>query len=127
MKSEKCDNGTLHHWTPQEVCDALGADSIILIDVRTPQEFAFERIRGALLSPMQELDPGHLPRPGEGRPLVFHCGSGVRSRKMAELAMQAGWSEANHMDGGFGKWKETGLTFIGTEMSSGAPKDMVAD
>ncbi|MBI6628264.1 rhodanese-like domain-containing protein [Pontibaca salina] len=124
MKSEQIETGTLHHWTPQEVSEALESASIVLIDVRTPQEFAFERIRGALLSPMQELDPAHMPRPIEGRPVVFHCGSGMRSRKMAELAMQAGWAEANHMEGGFGAWKKAGLTYIGTQMSTGAPKDM---
>lgn len=127
MKTETLDNGkTLTHWTPEEVCEALGKCEIVLIDVRTPQEYSFERIRGALLMPMQEFDPVHLPAPGEGRTPVFHCGSGARSRKMAEAALKAGWGQAHHMEGGFGKWKEAKLPYIGTDMSSGAPKEVTA-
>ena len=50
MKSEKFENGTVETWTTQEVSDAFASNEIVLIDVRTPQEFTFERIGGALLA-----------------------------------------------------------------------------
>ncbi len=123
MDTEKLENGTLHHWTPQEVHSAMEAGEVVLIDVRTPQEYALERIKGALLSPMQELDAMHLPEPTRAKPVVLHCGSGVRSRKMAELMLEAGWSEAAHLAGGMGAWKKAKLAYVGLDVSTGAPTD----
>lgn len=126
METENIGNGTLEHWTPKEVQNALDRNEIVLIDVRTPQEFVFERIAKALLAPMQSFDPTAMPAQ-EGKRIVLHCGSGARSKKMAERMIEAGTDRIAHMKGGFGAWKEDGLTYIGTEMSSGAPKEMRKD
>ena len=126
MKTENIDGGTLEIWTPKEAHDAFAGNEIVLIDVRTPQEFTFERIGGALLAPMQAFHPDHLPSGGD-KQLVLHCGSGVRSRKVAELCLKHGFDKVAHMEGGFGAWKEAGLTYTGTDMSTGAPKEMAKD
>lgn len=123
MKTEPAHNGTLETWTPQEVAEAFDRDEIVLIDVRTPQEYSFERINGALLAPMQAFDPGHMPGQAEKR-IVFHCGSGVRSKMVAEKCLAAGIDRIAHMEGGFGAWKEAGLEYTGTDMATGAPKPM---
>jgi len=123
MKTEETNKGTLENWTPQEVVEAFERDEIVLIDVRTPQEYSFERIDGALLAPMQAFQAVHMPGQGEKR-IVFHCGSGVRSKKVAEMCLNAGIDRIAHMEGGFGAWKEAGLTYTGTDMTSGAPKHM---
>ena len=121
MKSEKTENGTLENWTPEEVADAFARNDVILIDVRTPQEFAFERIDGALLAPMQAFQPAHMPAQGE-KQIVFHCGSGIRSRKIAEQCLAAGEDRIAHMEGGFAAWKNAGLEYTGTDLATGAPK-----
>ncbi|WP_422370461.1 rhodanese-like domain-containing protein [Hoeflea sp.] len=123
MKTESTENGTLEHWTPQEVAEAFARNKIVLIDVRTPQEYSFERIDGALLAPMQAFDPRHMPGQDTKR-IVLHCGSGVRSRKVAEMCQKAGFDPIAHMEGGFGAWKEAGLAYTGTDMTTGAPKQM---
>lgn len=123
MKSESLNNGTLENWSPEEAAAAFKREEIVLIDVRTPQEYSFERIEGALLAPMQAFDPGHLPGQSEKR-IVLHCGSGARSRKVAEKCLDAGFESIAHMEGGFGAWKEAGLPYTGTDMASGAPKTM---
>ncbi len=123
MNREDTADGTLEHWTPQEVADAFARDEIVLIDVRTPQEFALERIDGALLAPMQALMPEHLPDQGVKR-IVLHCGSGARSRRVADRCLAAGAQRIAHMAGGFGAWKEAGLEYTGTDVASGAPKRM---
>ena len=118
MRSETIDGGTLEHWTPEEVRAARDAGEIVLVDVRTVPEFAFERIEGALLAPMAELDPKALPDPS-GKTLVLHCGSGMRSRKIAELLAGAGRTTVAHLEGGFGAWKQAGLPYIGTDPATG--------
>ena len=123
METEKIGNGTLEHWTPEEVQSALDKGEIVLIDVRTPQEYLFERIDRALLAPMQSFDPTAMPAQ-EGKRIVLHCGSGARSKKMAQSMIETGTDRMAHMKGGFGAWKEAGLSYTGTEMSTGAPKEM---
>lgn len=123
METETTPNGTLEHWTPAEVMKAFAHDEIILIDVRTPQEYSFERIAGALLAPMQALQPGHMPGQAEKR-IVFHCGSGVRSAKVARMCLEAGMGRIAHMTGGFGAWKDAGFAYTGTDMATGAPATM---
>lgn len=126
MKTEETDNGTLEHWAPQEVADAFARDEIVLIDVRTPQEYNFERIDGALLAPMQAFEPSHMPGQTEKR-IVFHCGSGVRSSKIANMCLASGVDRIAHMEGGFGAWRNAGLSYTGTDMATGAPKAMTKD
>lgn len=123
METETTENGTLEHWTPEEVADAFGKSNIVVIDVRTPQEYVFERIDGALLAPMQAFRPEHMPSQSEQQ-IVFHCGSGARSRKVAEQCLQAGFGKVAHMKGGLAAWKEAGLSYTGTDVSTGAPKQM---
>ena len=123
MKTENTANGILESWTAQEAADAFARDEIVLIDVRTPQEYSFERIEGALLAPMQAFQAMHMPGQTDKR-IVFHCGSGVRSKMVAEKFLQAGNDRVAHMEGGFGAWKEAGLEYTGTDMTTGAPKQM---
>ncbi|RBI85573.1 rhodanese-like domain-containing protein [Rhodosalinus halophilus] len=121
MKTEQVGDATFETWTPEEVFDACRKGEIVVIDVRTPQEYMFEHVEGALLMPMPFFKPEMLPGQTEKR-IVLHCGSGVRSEKMARLAMERGLNRIAHMEGGFGAWKEKKLPYIGTDMASGAPK-----
>jgi len=120
--SEQLEGGVLEVLTPQEVKDRFDADEIVLIDVRTPAEYAFEHIRGALLFPLQSFDAAKLPSQ-EGKPVVFHCGSGKRSRTVAERCARHGIARTAHMDGGFAAWKNLGFPYTGTDPATGAPRD----
>ena len=123
MKSQTVNGATFDTWTPQEVRTALDKNEIVLIDVRTPQEYMFEHIEGTLLMPMAFFRPESLPGQRE-KPIVLHCGSGMRSEKVAQKVMAAGIDHIAHMEGGFGAWKKAELPYIGTDMGSGAPKKM---
>ncbi len=112
--------GQLENWSPAQVKEALDRNEIVLIDVRTPQEYMFEHVEGALLAPMAFVKTASLPAQGEKR-IVLHCGSGKRSGKVGEQCLAEGFEKMAHMEGGFGAWKAAGLPYIGTDMSSGAP------
>ena len=120
MKQENIDAGTLETWTPQEVQAALKDSKAVLVDVRTPAEYAFEHVEGALLLPMAFFDPRYLPEDKDKR-LVLMCGSSARSEKMARKTLEAGAGRIAHLEGGFGGWKEAKLDYITTDMASGAP------
>lgn len=120
MKTEEVGQALLETWTVDEVQEALKAGKIVLIDVRTPQEYMFEHIEGALLMPLAFFAPDALPGQSEKR-IVLHCGSGARSDKMARKAIEAGIGHIAHMEGGFGAWKGAKKPYIGTNMATGAP------
>lgn len=121
MKTEPTDGGTLETWSPEEVQEALEGGEIVLVDVRTPQEYMMEHVHGALLMPMAFFRAETLPGESDKR-IVFHCGSGVRSEKVARAVLAAGRGRVAHMGGGFAAWKQAKLPHIGTDMATGAPK-----
>ena len=123
MHSEDLNGATLEHWTPDDVAAAMENHSIILIDVRTPQEYMFQHIRGALLAPMSGFDPSFMPPEGTKR-LVFHCGSGVRSRRVAEAYLAAGHDRIAHLEGGFAAWRAAAKAFVDTDPATGGPRLM---
>lgn len=121
MKTENVDGAVFETWTPEEVAKACNANEIVVIDVRTPQEYMFEHVEGALLMPLAFFAPDKLPGQTD-KQIVLHCGSGMRSEKMARLAMSKGIKKIAHMEGGFGAWKAAKLPYIGTNMATGAPQ-----
>lgn len=123
MKTETVGSATFETWTPQEVAQAMSDGRIVLIDVRTPQEYMFEHIEGALLMPMAFFRPRALPGQTDKR-IVFHCGSGVRSERVSRAAIEAGFDTIAHMEGGFAAWKAAGMPYTGTNMATGAPQSV---
>lgn len=120
MKIEDVDDARLEIWSVDEVQAALDAQEIVLIDVRTPQEFMVEHIEGAFLMPLVFFAPTALPGQSDKR-IVFHCGAGPRSDRVARMAIDAGVTPVAWMEGGFGAWKAAGKPYIGTDMATGAP------
>ncbi|WP_026318910.1 rhodanese-like domain-containing protein [Amorphus coralli] len=118
-KTETIGEATLEILTPEEVAERFDRNEIVLVDVRTPAEFAFEHIKGALLLPLSSFDAEKLPGQSD-KALVFHCGSGIRSRKVAEACAAAGITQLAHMDGGFGAWKSAGLAYLAVDPATGS-------
>ena len=124
MKTETIGSAKFETWTPEETKAALDANEIVLIDVRTPQEYMFEHIDGALLLPMSFFRADKLPGQSDKR-IVFHCGSGVRSATVAKKCIEAGINLIAHIEDGMAGWKKAKLPHIGTNMATGAPQEIV--
>ncbi len=121
MQSETIGDAVLETWTVDEVAAAWAADEIVLIDVRTVQEYGLEHVEGALLSPMSFFRAEKLPGQTDKR-IVFHCAGGVRSEKVARACIEAGIDRIAHMGGGFAAWKAAKLPYLGINMGTGAPQ-----
>ena len=92
-----------------ELIDPAGArrrqrDGELIIDVRTPEEFAQGHIAGAVNIPIEVLGDAELP---EG-PVMTTCGSGGRGGRAAEALVEAG-REAYSIDGGTRAWQAAGF------------------
>ena len=79
----------------------------LLVDVRTPQEFAGGHIEGAVNIPLQSLEQrmGEIP---QDEPVVIYCRSGNRSNTAARILAQAGYTDIYDL-GGVIAWQSQGL------------------
>lgn len=85
----------------------------ILVDIREADEHAREKIPGARLMPLSQLDEAGFAL-DQGKPVVFHCRSGARTAgNSARLAGKAaGICEAFIVEGGLDAWKKAGLPVV---------------
>lgn len=77
-------------------------DSILLVDVRTPEEFASGHIPGAINIPytsISEIDKVYQ----DGTPVVLYCRSGRRSGIALDELKKLGYSQVFNF-GGIGRW-----------------------
>lgn len=94
--------------TPEETLRRMQArdTSIVLLDVRTPQEFESStgHLEGALLIPVQELDGrmGEL-EPFRGKTIIVYCRTVNRSGQAAAMLRGKG-HPALMMNGGISEW-----------------------
>ena len=98
------------HIGPVGFMEALKGDSAaILVDVRTPQEFAEGHLPGAVnveLDRLPDLAPGLLP--DKNAHLLVYCRSGNRSGFAVSILDQMGYSRLVNMTGGIVQWSQKG-------------------
>jgi rhodanese-related sulfurtransferase len=75
-----------------------------LLDVRNPDEFAFNQLPGATLVPLHEL-PGRVDEIPEDREIVVYCHHGIRSLSGAAILVAAGRSAVS-LRGGIDAWSQ---------------------
>jgi len=91
-----------------DVKEGLANGSILLVDVREPDEFGAGHIPGATLNALQRFDPAALPR-APGKRVVLSCRSGKRSLHALALAQAAGRDDVRaHFTGGMLEWVGAG-------------------
>ena len=96
------DADTIGH---EDFVQAIGDGQVTVVDVREPNEYATGHIAEALNMPMSRFDAGQLP---DGKPIVFICQAGGRSRKALNTARSAGREETRHYAGGMNGWRARG-------------------
>ncbi len=106
--------------TAQTLTEWMSASDVILIDVREPNEFDHERIKGALHVPLSTVTFDQLNLKGKKR-IVFQCRSGKRSQLACDKIADdiSDDMELYSLEGGILAWKEAGFSVLsGTETSS---------
>jgi rhodanese-related sulfurtransferase len=94
--------------TLDEVKRGLADGSIILVDVREPNEWAAGHIEGAVLHPLSTFDVANLPKE-PGKRIVFQCRSGKRTLQALERAQAGGRSDIKaHFGGSMLAWEAAG-------------------
>lgn len=95
--------------TVQELKTQLEAHaSIVLVDVRQPEEFAYDgHVAGARLLPLPVLAMrlNELPK---DQPIVCICRSGNRSQVACEMLQRYGFTSVTNVVGGMIAWQRAG-------------------
>jgi rhodanese-related sulfurtransferase len=108
--TEAAKEHAVQNVTPDEAAKLIqDKKDLVILDVRTPGEFAAGHIAGAqnldFKSPdfaqkVAALDPS--------KAYLVHCASGYRSGKTMELMEKGKFSEVYHMKAGFVGWEAAG-------------------
>jgi rhodanese-related sulfurtransferase len=97
------------------------SDALLVVDVRTPKEFAAKHISNAKLVPFEELDKRYRSDiPDMREKILVYCSSGERSRLACDLLGRAGYTNLYNVQNGLSAWRgptegEGELTFIKLE------------
>lgn len=81
--------------------------NLVVLDVRTPEEFAAGHIPGALNIPHDQL-PNRLTElaGAKSKDVVVYCRSGRRSAMAQETLSAQGFKSVLHLEGDMLKWQE---------------------
>lgn len=89
--------------------ERVAADGVVVLDVRTPEEFAAGHLAGAvnvnLESGSFESDIAGLD---QATPYAVYCRSGNRSGQAMGIMQDAGFTDVAHLDGGIVAWQQAG-------------------
>ncbi|MXO63223.1 rhodanese-like domain-containing protein [Qipengyuania oceanensis] len=83
---------------------SLGGDGARLVDIRSPEEFAFNNVPGAENRPLATIEPFE-----DARDVVFICRTGRRSEMNAPELAALTKGKAYRLDGGIVGWRAAGL------------------
>jgi len=85
----------------------------LLIDVRTPDEYAEGHLEGSTNLDFLEMDfVDHINELDTLKIVMVYCRSGGRSKSAAKILRTAGFSKVYDLEGGIGSWEEAGLATV---------------
>ena len=102
--------GSVPEITPADLKDSLGKGGPLIVDVRTPGEFAGGHIQGASRMSIGQLKRALAAGAIEpGREVIAVCLSATRSIPAVRLLRQNGVPNARQLAGGMRAWIGAGL------------------
>ena len=77
--------------------------SLLVLDVRTPEEFAAGHVPGALNIPYTYL-PARSAELASDKDVVIYCATGIRAERAASRLRENGFTRLLHLDGDMTGW-----------------------
>ena len=93
--------------------DNRSNQNFVIIDVRTPEEYANGHIEKAInLDFYSETFKDELDKLDRDKVYLIYCRSGNRSGQALNMMAELGFSEVYNMLGGMARWEEVGLPTV---------------
>ena len=97
------------HVDAATFADRITERDVVLLDVRTPDEFAAGHLEGATNLPLAGDDfDGRVADLDPDTTYAVYCRTGVRSQQAMEIMRAAGIEAVYDLDGGITAWTESG-------------------
>jgi rhodanese-related sulfurtransferase len=92
---------------------ADASDGLVVLDIRTPEEFAAGRLADSVNIDFYAADfAARIDALDRDAPYVMYCRTGNRSETAAAMMRDMGFSEVYEIDGGIVSWVESGFTIV---------------
>lgn len=105
-------NNVIEQITPSELKKKMSRDKeLVVLDVRSPQEYATGHIKGTRLLPLANLSQ-RINEVPQSATVVCVCRSGARSMVASELLVKAGYKNVINMSGGMMAWAMAKLPMV---------------
>ncbi len=97
-------------WDQQTVLAKGAAGSALIVDVRTPKEYAAGHVPGAINVPHNDID-SHMSQleSYKNKDVVIYCRSGKRAGMAEATLAQKGFTQVYHLKGDMNGWKAANL------------------
>ena len=93
-------SGAYHKITAEEAKALIDEGGVIVVDVRTPKEYADGHVPGALNIPNEDIESTQPSQLGStDDKLIVYCRTGVRSKQASDKLVALGFTEVNDMGG----------------------------
>ncbi len=96
--------------SPQQTVQLINRGKTMLVDIRTPEEFAAGHVRDAKNLPLADFTAriGELDK-SKSKSIVVICQTGARVDKVAKLLSVAGFEDVVALEGGMNAWQAANL------------------
>ncbi len=98
------------HVSPSEWAAAAAEPGVMIVDVRTPEEFAAGHIAGAVNADVESADfVGLISALDPSKDYAVYCRSGNRSRAAIDTMTGLGYTNTVGLEGGINAWQAAGF------------------
>lgn len=122
-KLESLYNHTVPLIGTEELFTKMQSDKkLVLLDIRSEDEYAVSRIRDARCIDYDNFSPENVKDIPKSSEVIVYCSVGYRSEKIGEKLMKMGFTNVKNLYGGIFQWKNDGFDVLNAH---GAPTDSV--
>jgi phage shock protein E len=108
-EQDKISSTNVTHADAKRAAKLVANNQIIVLDVRTPREFASGHIAGATnINYLSGDFPDRLAQLDRSKSYLLHCAVGGRSTNALPKLARLGFTNVIHLDGGFKAWQAAG-------------------
>jgi rhodanese-related sulfurtransferase len=108
--ADKSGPGPIKHVDPKNAQKLLSQTNVVILDIRTPEEFKSYHIAGATNVDFNSSDfEQRINSLDKSKTYLVHCASGGRSTRSLKIFQKHDFQSIYHLDGGITAWKDAGL------------------